>query len=222
MQNIGNYFDPYASTLPTLHFWSLSIEFQVWLLFIFLGKLLQTKYLRKNLTVMFFLLAPIILFTLFIIERRIFKQIDIDTFAFYSTSIRGLELLLGAGIFVFFKRKIYSFQLTLDQNVLMILMLFLMLIDFNKSVYLQITILALTSLFLMQCNPDQFAQTDTLAKIGGYAYIVYLLHWPTIVYLNRFIENRYILTGLVLLLLILVCPQLKNIETFYIKISKQK
>jgi len=218
--NTGNYFDDFANSLPNLHFWSISVEFQVWLLFAIILFVVK-RFLSKQNTNLFFLIffAVISLFIAFL-ENLFMGDLNNSTHFFYSTSVRGIELLVGALIAMFPRASKNPLR---KLNLLVLFSILLMLTwPSQGNIICNVLIVFLSAMYIWS-NP--FISLNVLSRpfvfIGSYAYVLYLVHWPIFVLLNRatpFDSTTKIIIALILIFLTMI--PMKLFESFFIKKSK--
>ena len=216
----GNYFDDFANTLPNLHFWSVSVEFQVWLLFAII-LLLVKKFFSKQNTNLFFLITFVAISLFFaFFENLLMEEFNNSTHLFYSTPVRSIELLVGAIVAMFprsSKKSLKKLNLSLLFFILLILTG-----PFQVGIILNLLVVFLSAMYIWS-NP--FIPLNVLSRpfvfIGSYAYVLYLVHWPIVVILNRampFDPATMIIIELICIFLAMI--PLKLFESFFIKKSR--
>ena len=216
----GNYFDDFANSLPNLHFWSISVEFQVWLLFAIILFVVK-KFLSKQNTNLFFLIffVAISLFIAFL-ENLFMGDLNNSTHSFYSTSVRSVELLVGALVAMFPRVS----KNPLRKLNLLVLFSILLMLTWPSQVHIifNVFIVFLSAMYIWS-NP--FISLNVFSKpfvfIGSYAYVLYLVHWPIVVILNRaipFDSTTRIIIELIFIFLSMI--PLKLFESFFIKKSR--
>jgi peptidoglycan/LPS O-acetylase OafA/YrhL len=178
------YFDQSSEFKPLLHTWSLSIEFQYYLIFA-LFCIFFIKFNKKKIIILSILIIFISIFLLF------YFATSKDTL-FYLTQYRIWEMLSGSiAYFVFEKIK--------NKNVNSIFPIFLLLflsicIVILSNIYnlfnlaLLITVI-LTFFFLVNLNNKLISAifvSKFLVNLGKISYSLYLFHYPSIVFLNYY------------------------------------
>lgn len=216
----GNYFDDFANSLPNLHFWSISVEFQVWLLFAIILFVVK-KFLSEQNTNLFFLIFFVVV-SLFIafLENLFMGDLNNSTHSFYSTSVRGIELLAGALVAMFPRASKNPLK---KLNLLVLFSILLMLTWPSQGHIIYNVFIVFLSAFYIWSNP--FISLNVLSRpfvfIGSYAYVLYLVHWPIVVILNRampFDSTTRIIIELMFIFLLMI--PLKFFESFFIKKSR--
>lgn len=188
LSNVGSYFDDYADSIPTLHLWSLSVEFQVWLIFFFIALALRKIRKKKIFKILFFSASGITLATISVVERYFFIDYELNQFAFYSTGIRGFELLLGALAFSFVdnpKKSLSSKNVKL-QTILLTFCIFIYFMPTENSSYSRLILLGICLAYLASGEHSSNSRIMIfLSGVGNYAYVLYLIHWPIIVFVRQ-------------------------------------
>lgn len=216
----GSYFDDFANSLPNLHFWSISVEFQVWLLFAIILFVVK-KFLSKQNTNLIFLIffAVISLFIAFL-ENLFMGDLNNSTHSFYLTSVRGIELLVGALVAMF--PRVSKNPLRKLNLLVLSCILFMLTWPSQGHIIYNVFIVFLSAMYIWS-NP--FISLNVLSRpfvfIGSYAYVLYLVHWPIVVILNRtmpFDSTTKMIIQLICIFLSVI--PLKLLESFFIKKSR--
>jgi peptidoglycan/LPS O-acetylase OafA/YrhL len=204
LKQSGDYFN---SDFPFVHYWTLGVEIQVYILatvlFYFLHLLLRKRtYVRNTIRAYRILLIGLILisFVFRIITLNysiIFEKIGLSTFAispssvdFYSTSNRIWEFALGGLIAINRGKKYDAVRKFTDlmyfKNwyLAAILILLFMPTQFLDSVGTTILVVAFSSLYLL-C-PQRMQVMNMCSKgmvwLGDRSYSIYLLHLPLLTF----------------------------------------
>lgn len=216
----GNYFDDFANSLPNLHFWSISVEFQVWLLFAIILFVVKKFFSKQNTNLFFLIIFVAISLVFAFFESLLMGDLNNSTHFFYSTSVRSIELLVGALVAMFprsSKKPLRKFNLFILFSILLILT--------GPSQVDIIYNLFIVFLSAMYIRSNSFIPLNVLSRpfvfIGSYAYVLYLVHWPIVVILNRampYDSATRIIIELTCIFLAMI--PLKLFESFFIKKSK--
>jgi peptidoglycan/LPS O-acetylase OafA/YrhL len=197
-----NYFAPNSHELPLLHTWSLSIEWQFYLLFPLLF-LLARKWLPSRA-----LIAGVVLLTL-VLAAYSWHQTGNSQQAYFYTSARFFELLIGclaALIKVGPTTKQIRLGVSFTVSVAIALLVGAAFLFNNKTAFPGIPALGvclLTAIVVVWGKGNQLLESPGLVHVGRISYSAYLWHWPVaafFAYLQSPIPPQ---TGIVLLILVL-------------------
>jgi peptidoglycan/LPS O-acetylase OafA/YrhL len=178
--NTPSYFDASADTNLFLHTWSLSVEWQFYLVYPFL-LLLFNKIFESNRTYkIVFIALTLLLFAVSVIVSNYNAS-----FSFYMLPTRSWEMLAG-GIAFFAEGTIKNFlwrKLTAVAGYVLIIISFFILTEslLWPGVY---TLLPVTgAFFVIIANYNNFIilKQQAVQFIGRISYSLYLWHWPVYV-----------------------------------------
>lgn len=217
MQN--GYFTTTSEELFLLHTWSLSVEWQFYILYpIVLSFLL--KYLRQNLFLYIFVF--LLFFSLII---SIYLALYSPSASFYLLHSRAWELLSGG--MVYFLLNKYKFDKIKHLQLLGFLVILLSVIFLNKELswpgFWAIIPVIGTMMFILSNNQNSYiSESKTLTILGNSSYSIYLWHWPIFVFLNlqSLLSNKIIIIGGILFSILLGILSYLYIEQYFLKMKK--
>ncbi|GAA5093821.1 acyltransferase family protein [Wohlfahrtiimonas larvae] len=179
----AGYFDTEALSKPLLHTWSLSVEWQFYLLYpavlLVFAKFLSQKFLK-----------PIIIMmaTVSLIFSIYLSPISPST-AYFLLPTRIWQMLLGGLIFLYPLRITHKpHQVTLEIIGFLLIIVSLFIISENTSWPGYMALLPTIGAYLLiQSQNNSFLTNNIVCqKIGLWSYSLYLYHWPIL-----FINYRY-------------------------------
>lgn len=197
----GDYFAPLIN--PLLHFWSLSVEAQIYILVPLLIIVVYKKFLKVS-EILFLVLALSSLISFYFpnILKFLYKMVGIENaelFSFYSTFDRLHFFLLGG---ILFQTKIrdrkkqnnYSFKILSVLIVVFLLLILFTTFSFKDRYGSFLITLATMIIIATGCLEKPFASIKIFNWIGDRSYSIYLVHMP-LHYLfesNKFIGASYL------------------------------
>lgn len=196
---ISDYFAADAHDLPLLHTWSLSIEWQFYLIFP-IAYLLARKYLPpRALSITLYIL------TIALIAYSI--SLSHDQHGYFLTAARFFELLIGALVArLDIKARPALRRWFVAGGLLGITALSILFTPATPFPgYNALFVCLLTALIILFGKNDPVLSTPWLAHLGKISYSAYLWHWPLIAFITYLqievgIGSRLFLLALVLLL----------------------
>lgn len=175
----GSYFDAPLHENWLLHTWSLSVEWQFYILYpvVLMG---FYKFLGMQKTK-----ASLVLLALGSLGASIYLTNSNPVFAFYMLPTRAWELIVGGLVFLFplqiSKRTGYTLE---GLGLIAILVSIFCLTEQDVwPGYLALLPVLGTALVISANTQSAFSSNSTLQFSGNISYSVYLWHWPPVVFL---------------------------------------
>ena len=190
----GGYFDFYSKQNPLLHLWSLAVELQFYIIFTFLIYTFSTYY--KKIYFYFFLLI------LFFCITYIYKE-SVNAI-FYFSIFRFYEFILGSIVFLLYN-KIFLKKFSNIACSVGIVLIFFVIISSNPSniffeshytkAKLYASLILSIGFLLIAISRESFFDKLIFNKkifkyLGDESYILYLIHWPVIIFYKSFTNNN--------------------------------
>jgi peptidoglycan/LPS O-acetylase OafA/YrhL len=204
----GSYFQDFSN--PWVHTWSLSVEFQLYLVLCFIGLLSRKK---KHFTKITLLLA-VISVTLFLVAGPNNKSLWLD---YYSPVTRVWEVFFGTILYVILHQKQGMSRFNFSIPAQFILIGIALFPTPLHRLTTTVVIIALTGLLLARNrdNKDRILKNRFLIGIGNRSYSIYLVHVPVYYILERFpilekLKDNNSIKILYLVITYLVADQLYN------------
>ena len=192
----SGYFDAASKEKWLLHTWSLSVEWQFYLLFpIFM--LLAKKVLR-NAQLVFLLYLLTILTLIF----SVFMTHKAPSASYFMLPTRAWEMLAGSLVFFFQYKPKQQLARLLEAVGIILVCVSAVFITKNDAWPGILTIApVLGTCFILVANRQNSIFTSNVIsqKLGALSYSIYLWHWPFVVAINYFVlPDAYIALGMVL------------------------
>lgn len=196
----AGYFDSSSHSKWLLHTWSLSVEWQFYiiypLLLIFTYRFVSIKRMK----------LLVLLSTVFFFLLCVFTTYKWPTSSYYLLPSRAWEMLLGgvAYLYPFRLKQKYKKALEISGLILMIYSYLFISEEAPWPGYLAL-IPSLGAFFIIQAQQENSFITANMVfqKIGTWSYSIYLWHWPIVVaiyYLS--LDSVYTYLGLALSLIL--------------------
>jgi len=174
----SGYFDAESSYKWLLHTWSLSVEWQFYLL-LPVALIILYKYFRSYFKIM------VVIVTVLSFIMAVFLSKNHASFSYFNLPTRSWEMLLGGVVYLYRREgseNKYSVYLT------SVLLIFIMLgtVIFNESLswpgVMTLIPVAATALIIYFNGDSNLALNNSAAQsIGKWSYSIYLYHWPLLV-----------------------------------------
>lgn len=181
-QEVG-YFDANAHEKWLLHTWSLSVEWQFYMLYPVLLLLLQ-RFLGANRLRIVLVLAALLSFAYSVYLSQV-----APTTAFYLLPTRAWEMLVGGLVCVYPLTLAPARLVLLERLGLALVLLSLALLDESDAWpgWLALLPVSAAALILLARRNDSWLTANAVSQwFGKISYSLYLWHWPVVVALNQF------------------------------------
>ena len=217
----SGYFDLSSGVKPFLHFWSLSVEEQfylVWpvLLFLFMGKLKSSK-----LSILVIgLISGLTLLACFALQTRHFDAVFyLMPFRIWEFGAGALIALLGFGANRNYNSKPVSLaSLTTLVGVVLVIVSFIFsehISNFTLSLLIPVVGASLIILSPLNWLSKYLLANKLFVFLGKISYSLYLFHWPVIVYFKYVLGNE--LSPAQMLIVLAICLVLGALSYFFIE-----
>lgn len=210
----AGYFDAASHEKLLLHTWSLSVEWQFYILLpIFLFFTYHIKQSKNS-----FKIAIIGLFSISLI-LALYLTPKIPTASFFLLPTRAWEMLAGGLIFLFFDKINLTQQRSLIIELIGFFLIAISVFSFTGTTlwpsYNAVLPVIGTFLILLASNQNSVLTNNKISQfLGNTSYSIYLWHWPLVYYLNYVEKSNSIpwVTGAILLSIFLGWLSYKYIE----------
>jgi peptidoglycan/LPS O-acetylase OafA/YrhL len=206
----SGYFDPSSQSNILLHTWSLSVEWQFYMVYPIFLFLIRKSYLKKEKTFKVVFLSVCFLSFLLVVVFNNFFPPSYTKVSFFSVTHRAWEMMLGGVAFIysdFFRDRISDFFKKIITYVcflgLIISVVYFTDNDVWPSLLTLIPVIA-TFLIIALHNEYVFYKNKKLQYLGSISYSWYLWHWPFYVVSRYFGYENWGITIVVFILSILV------------------
>lgn len=173
----SNYFNPSSNEKWLLHSWSLSVEWQFYLIYplvlVFLNKVLSLRQLKL------IVLCGTILAFLF----SVFVTVKSSSAAYFLLPTRAWQMLAGGLVFLYPLTIKDSFRhpLQLTGFVLIISSFFIFTSSTPWPGYASLMPIVGACMVLVANNNSKLVSNNTTHSLGKWSYSIYLWHWPIVV-----------------------------------------
>lgn len=211
----SDYFSAAAHDNILLHTWSLSVEWQFYIILpiilLIIGKIKRNRNIL-NLAILFGFIISLVL-------SYKFSQVS-QTAAFYMIPTRAWEMLAGGLVYAYFNKAIFT---KLFKNVIEFTgfgLIFISLFIFKTTTLwpsFNATLPVLGSMLILIANNNKSVLTKpkVFQLTGNSSYSIYLWHWPIVFFISYFgVNNNQVIVIIgILLSLFLGWISYKFIET---------
>ncbi|HGJ5856278.1 acyltransferase family protein [Arsenophonus nasoniae] len=177
----SGYFDVAANEKILLHTWSLSVEWQFYILYpivvYLLSKRLSISSLKKVIITCFLLSF---FFSVFFTKYN-------PTFSYFMLYSRAWEIMIGGLAFLYPLTKFENHRNKLELSGLILIISSFFVIS-NKTLwpgYMAIFPVIGAYICIIANNKKSLLSNIFFQKIGMLSYSMYLIHWPILVFLNK-------------------------------------
>lgn len=173
----SNYFNPSSNEKWLLHTWSLSVEWQFYLVYplvlVFLNKILSLRQLKLT------ILCGTILAFLF----SVFVTVKSSSAAYFLLPTRAWQMLAGGLVFLYPLNIKDSFRnpLQLTGLVLIISSFFIFTSSTPWPGYASLLPIIGACMVLVANNNSKLVSNNITHSLGKWSYSIYLWHWPIVV-----------------------------------------
>jgi peptidoglycan/LPS O-acetylase OafA/YrhL len=198
-----NYWDKQIYTSPFLHTWSLSVEWQYYLIYPLILMIVINVFKKFN-VINKIIILNIFMFIISFLLAKYYININADKKAFYLLYSRAFELSLGALTALFLLKKPKFNLSNFYQNMISILAFILLIISLffdGKKIGFPvfgslIPIFSTSILIYLLSNPNlflyKFLKNNILVYIGNLSYSLYLYHFIIYIFI-KYISDCYLL-----------------------------
>ena len=210
----SGYFDTSSHNKALLHTWSLSVEWQFYLLFPIAVLLISKINSSRNFLIVSFSLATIIslIFSIFITNRS-------PSAGFFLLPTRAWEMLAGGLIFFAATHTINSQKLRNILEVLGFCLVALSVYLFSSSTAWPsfnalVPVIGAMLILLANNQNSIFTHPKIFQFLGNTSYSIYLWHWPIVffLYYNQLLDNVFLIVIGIILSIVLGFLSYKFIE----------
>lgn len=181
--NESSYFDAQSIEKILLHTWSLSVEWQFYILYpivlLILSQTLKVQFLKKSIVIA---TASSLIFSIYASQRW-------SIAAYFLLPTRIWEMLLGSIAFLYpLKTMKQSKKYTLELFALSLILASFFIVSENNSWPGYATLIPTVGAFLLiqANNKSIFTNNIICQKLGLWSYSLYLYHWPLLAIFHKF------------------------------------
>ncbi|MEQ6344628.1 acyltransferase family protein [Vibrio cyclitrophicus] len=192
----SGYFDASSSEKWLLHTWSLSLEWQFYILFPILIILLFRFFSLASVKV-----AVLILCVLSFVFS-IYTSYNLPNLSYYFLPSRAWELIIGGVAYLYPLNIKYRYRRIISSIGFSFILASYVLFSKDAAWPGFYAILPVFGAFLtLQANDNEnrISSIPLIQKLGYWSYSIYLWHWPIVVYIYMFgLDKIYIVPGMLL------------------------
>ncbi|MDW2169808.1 acyltransferase family protein [Vibrio sp. 1567] len=179
----SGYFDSTSLSKWLLHTWSLSVEWQFYIVYpmliLFLNKLFDIRWIKRLL----------VIFTVILFCTSYHYSIEDPNYSYYSLVTRSWEMLVGGLVYLFpfefFKRngRIYN---AFGLSLIVISVFLITKEDYWPGVLSLLPVIGTCLVLQSRRNGSYTTSNQLFQKLGLWSYSIYLWHWPIVVAFYQF------------------------------------
>ncbi|EFJ3289190.1 acyltransferase [Escherichia coli] len=189
------YFDTSSHEKWLLHTWSLSVEWQFYIIYpiiiLLLGKKLSTDKVKASLVLMF----------TFSLATAIYTSLTNSTMGYYFIPMRAWEMIAGGLAYLYPLKKNENSKPILYYSGLIAIILSCFIFS-GESVwpgyYTLLPVFGAYLVILAGCFENKATSNTLSFYLGKWSYSIYLWHWPIVVYLYINQLSSYYIYGVAL------------------------
>jgi peptidoglycan/LPS O-acetylase OafA/YrhL len=175
-----NYFDAASETNIWLHTWSLSVEWQFYLLYPVILVLLSRVIKKRSQYLAVFIVVTLISLIATVIVTRIYP-----TATFYLFPFRAWEMLIGGIAFLVeakVKQSRHRKLIAITGYIVILLSAIFLNADLSwPGLYTVIPVIATFCVITANYNDNKIMGNESIDFLGRISYSLYLWHWPVFV-----------------------------------------
>lgn len=189
----AGYFDAASHEKLLLHTWSLSVEWQFYIILPLLLILFNKIFKSANTLKILYLILFLISLTLSVIISKLNSSA-----AFYLLPTRAWEMMAGGLIFILFQNLTLNNLATKIIELTGFILIAISLIIFTGSTLWPsynafLPVLGTFLILLANNNNSIFTNNKICQFLGNSSYSIYLWHWPIVFYLSYFEKENNII-----------------------------
>lgn len=191
----SGYFDPSSQSNILLHTWSLSVEWQFYIIYPLFLLLIKKKYIKQRKKFNTLFLGLTLLSFLLMIVFNNFLPSAFSKISFFSFTHRAWEMMIGGMAFLykdFFDNKMSSFLKKVLNFIALILIGFSIVYFNEKEIWpSSFTLIPVLGSFVIIASHQElhFYKNPIVQYIGNISYSWYLWHWPIYV-ISKYFDFR--------------------------------
>ena len=210
----SGYFDVSSQSKVLLHTWSLSVEWQFYIIYpiliVLLNKVFSLQYIKYIIAI-----TTIILF-----GGAVYASVVSPNAAYFLLPTRAWEMLLGGCVYLFpIGKHISNRKIICNVLLLLLLASFLYINKYMPWPGVFTLIPALTTFLIIQfsCDDNFISRNKYVQFLGRSSYSIYLWHWPIYIYLSPLLSGFYLLISCIVLSFIIGACSYLMIESRKVK-----